>query len=106
MPTCTTCEREFDLISPPGTEPYAGHRCDPAPVARVTERPDLISWIIAYENGELSADDCIDLFATLVATGDAWHLQGHYGRTAAALIEQGYLTASGEVLRYSDEEDY
>ena len=106
MPTCTACEREFDLISPPGTEPYAGHRCDPAPVARVTERPDLISWIIAYEDDALSTDDCIDLFATLVASGDAWHLQGHYGRTAAYLIDCGFIANDGTILEYPDEEDY
>lgn len=52
-----------------------------------------INKIIAYENGELNEDDTIAFFQTLVDTGMAWSLQGHYGRTAAALIEAGLVTA-------------
>lgn len=52
--------------------------------------PDL-NTIIAYENGELSEEDTIAFFQTLVDTGLAWTLQGHYGRTAVALIEAGVV---------------
>jgi hypothetical protein len=54
----------------------------------------MIDQIIAYENGELNQDAMIDLFQNLVDTGLAWTLQGHYGRTAAALIDNGYITQS------------
>ena len=51
---------------------------------------DQVSKIIAYESNELSEDETIELFQDLINSGLAWQLQGHYGRTAQALIEQGY----------------
>jgi len=53
---------------------------------------DVTGAIIAYEQGELDEDGCITLFQHLVDTGLAWQLQGHYGRTAAGLIEAGHIT--------------
>lgn len=52
-----------------------------------------IDKIIAYESGDLSDEECIELFQNLVDTGLAWKLQGHYGRTAQNLINLGYITA-------------
>jgi len=59
----------------------------------------LVDKIIQYEAGELKADQTIKLFAYLIKTGQAWTLQGHYGRTAMALIEQGFIDRKGQILK-------
>jgi hypothetical protein len=46
--------------------------------------------LVAYENGELDIEDTFDLFQDLIDSGLAWQLQGSYGRTAQALIDEGY----------------
>ena len=53
---------------------------------------DLTGDIIAYESGDLGEEATLELFQHLVDTGLAWQLQGHYGRTASALIEGGHIT--------------
>lgn len=53
---------------------------------------DQIDKIIAYEQGGLSEKEMIELFQSLVDTGLAWSLQGHYGRTATQLINAGIIT--------------
>ena len=50
--------------------------------------------IVAYEAGKLDHEGICDLFQTLVDTGMAWKLQGHYGRTAQQLIDSGDIVAS------------
>lgn len=61
----------------------------------------LVSQISAYESGELSPTETLVLFSELVKSGLAWQLQGSYGRTARALIENGQLSPTGEVLEDS-----
>ena len=56
-----------------------------------------IDQIIAYENGELDTPSVVRLFGKLVFTGQAWSLQGSYGRSAVALIEAGYIDRDGNV---------
>lgn len=54
------------------------------------------SRLVDFEMGELDEDEALDLFAELVRTGMAWHLQGFYGRTAAGLIDRGLLSEFGD----------
>ena len=51
----------------------------------------LVDEIIRYENGDMTDEEVIVFFQGLVNTGLAWSLQGHYGRTAEALIEEGLI---------------
>lgn len=50
------------------------------------------SNISAYEDGDLGEDETVELFQDLIDSGLVWRLQGHYGRTASALIEDGRCT--------------
>ena len=63
---------------------------------------DVVGGIIAYESGELDANGLLDLFAELIATGKAWHLQGSYGRMAHDLIQAGWIDEDGKVLKRSE----
>lgn len=54
---------------------------------------NLTAAIIDYEMGLLDDEGVLALFQQLVDTGMAWTLQGHYGRTAAALLDAGLITA-------------
>ena len=48
--------------------------------------------IIEYESGHLDFEETIALFQSLIDNGMAWRLQGHYGRTAQRLIDDGYCS--------------
>lgn len=61
---------------------------------------DLVGQIMAYESGELSNAEMLDLFSELIRSGTVWGLQGSYGRTANALIESAILTPLGEITQY------
>jgi hypothetical protein len=69
----------------------------PNKLETMTTQPDFIDLIIAYESGDLSDYQTVNLFSDLVRTGLAFQLQGHYGRTAAALIEAGYIDREGNL---------
>lgn len=59
----------------------------------------LVDYIIEFEGGELDDDGVIALFQYLVDTGQAWTLQGSYGRAARSLIEGGYVYAANDLNR-------
>ncbi len=54
---------------------------------------DLVGKIIAYETGMMDENEAIKFFQYLLDSGQAWTLQGHYGRTAEMLIEAGICTS-------------
>ena len=54
---------------------------------------DLTERMVAYERGELDANDTVTLFQELIDRGMTSRLQGHYGRTAWALVEAGLCKA-------------
>lgn len=53
---------------------------------------DEVSFIMDFEDGNLSDDEVIEGFQHLLDSGLVWQLQGMYGRTAARLIEAGLIT--------------
>lgn len=58
-----------------------------------------VDYIIEFEQGTLRGDKVLKLFSHLIKTGKAWSLQGSYGRMAQSLIERGYLSIKGKILK-------
>tara|TARA_R110000751_G_scaffold279802_1_gene382217 strand:- start:45 stop:242 length:198 start_codon:yes stop_codon:yes gene_type:complete len=58
----------------------------------------IIDKIIAFEQGELEAQEILELFSNLIKSGMAWTLQGSYGRTAERLIERKIINKDGDIL--------
>jgi len=62
-------------------------------------KDNLVDYIISYESGELEEQDMVNLFAYLIKTGQAWSLQGHYGRTASNLIDYNIIDKEGNIIK-------
>ena len=45
---------------------------------------------VRYESGEMTEEEVIVFMQSLIDSGLAWKLQGHYGRMANFLLEQGF----------------
>ena len=65
------------------------------------EIENLVGKIVAYEEGGMSNSEYVAFFQELVNTGLAWKLQGHYGRTANLLIEEGELSPPEDTAPWS-----
>lgn len=63
-----------------------------ARIAKQASGFDMTSFVMDYEGGELDDEATIAGFQHLIDNGMAWQLQGHYGRTAHALIQAGHCT--------------
>jgi hypothetical protein len=68
-------------------------------VATKITQANFIDYLIAFEGGELDDIDTVLFFQYLIDTGQAWSLQGFYGRTAKSLIEQGYCFRADDLNR-------
>ena len=66
--------------------------------ANRTGKTDTLALIMAFEEGELSEHDTLVLFSRLIKSGQAWTLQGFYGRTARQLIDAGLITPKGDIV--------
>lgn len=55
-----------------------------------------LDFIIAYEEGALTAEEIAEGFQQMIDSGVVWRLQGHYGRMAYTLIELGHCTLPTE----------
>ena len=65
---------------------------------------NLVDGINRYESGEMTDVETVEFFQSLVNTGVAWQLQGHYGRTASWMINEGLVTVGEEEEPYPDYE--
>lgn len=63
----------------------------------VGSKRKTVDLIIEYEGGNPTFEEFFILFGRLIKSGQAWTLQGHYGRTAKGIIDKGYITKSGIV---------
>jgi hypothetical protein len=66
---------------------------------------DITERIISYEMGDLNDAETLNLFSELISNKMAWGLQGHYGRTANALIEDGWISSDGAITDKAYEND-
>jgi hypothetical protein len=62
------------------------------------EEFDLVESLMAYEDGVLNQAAEIELFSHLIKTGQAWELQGHYGRIASGYIMANVIDEFGTIL--------
>lgn len=62
-----------------------------------TTGADLLEQMMLYEEGALSDEGTLELFAVLIREGMAWTLQGSYGRAARWFIDEGFISPEGEI---------
>ena len=64
------------------------------------EKPfDTVGFIMSFEDGTATDAEIINGFQHLVDSGQAWTLQGAYGRAAASLLVAGEIQATTETAK-------
>jgi hypothetical protein len=54
----------------------------------------VLEKIVKYESGLMEEKEFLMFFQCLINSGLVWQLQGHYGRVASNLIDEGVCYAS------------
>lgn len=67
------------------------------------ETYDVVGAIMDFEDGNQGARDTLELFSHLIKSGTINGLQGSYHRTAAEMIDGGWLTPEGDVTLFAEE---
>ena len=98
---CKLCKSPIDENCQCTNDKCEFHRQGQAYPAEKPEgsEPDQVDLIMAYESGELDEAGILKLFSELIKSGQAWSLQGSYGRTAKALIDAGYINEKGTITK-------
>ena len=65
---------------------------------------ETVNRINEFEGGNLTIQKYVELFSHLVANGQAWTLQGMYGRTAMNLIENNIIEKDGAITQEAIDE--
>lgn len=74
---------------------------------RTIEMMNLYERVLEYEEkGSKSLEWHLQFFGDLISSGYAWQLQGHYGREANAIIQEGLISTKGEINWELYEENY
>jgi hypothetical protein len=63
---------------------------------------DEKNYITSYKAGTLRGNKVIELFSELIKNGEAWSFENSYKKMALSLIERGYLTDNGKILKLID----
>lgn len=66
---------------------------------------DACSIIEDFADQPYTANDTLRAWAYLIKSGQVWNLQGSYGRGAADLIENGWISKTG-VIHWSKLREY
>jgi hypothetical protein len=91
--TGTHSEHPLDFMGAPLPRPAP----IPAPRNIRESEKDDVTLMMAWEDGTATRAEVMTLFSRLVRNGQAWQLQGMYGRQAEGLIDDGYIDRQGNI---------